>query len=129
MSLTNFFKRFSSFFGKNKAKKIAEKAVNEAQYTKDIEHAKQILMRALEENPELLESVLSEFGKKINESENTPNKLLDKVAVEITESDVIPNSVLKAEGVIENMTDEGKKQLIDNNAIALKAQHAVMSQI
>jgi len=94
----------------------------------DMKSAEEKIIQLLKKYPEMRKSILSEVGRQIDESEH-PNTLLDRVVVNITQNDEIPNSVIKAKSVIENMTDEGKAKLVRENDIGLQTQAEVASLI
>ena len=122
MGLSDFFKKIIIH---TKAKQVTSGLLDE---NMDMKSAEEKIIQLLKKYPEMRKSILSEVGRQIDESEH-PNTLLDRVVVNITQNDEIPNSVIKAKSVIENMTDEGKAKLVRENDIGLQTQAEVASLI
>ena len=104
-------KLINKILGKNnKVEQMVREAINVAE-DEDIYKAKEKFLSMLEKHPEIRKDLLMELGVRIDDDEQAPNEFLDKVALEITKSKEIPDSVLD-DTVSDKLTDEGIKELI-----------------
>lgn len=106
MKLVGFLRK------KYKINQLVDKTISTVE-EEDIEKAKEHFLEMMENNPRLREELLTKLGVRVHEDEQTPNELLDGIALGITKNKEIPDSVLD-ETVSDKLTDEGIKDLILN---------------
>ena len=111
----------------NKVEQMVSEAINVAE-DEDIYKAKKKFLSMLEKHPEIRKDLLLELGVRVDDDEQAPNEFLDKVAVEITKSKEIPESVLD-DTVSDKLTDEGIKELILKGNMAIFRQELLSKKI
>ena len=121
-------KLINKILGKNnKVEQMVREAINIAE-DEDIYKAKEKFLSMLEKHPEIRKDLLMELGVRIDDDEQAPNEFLDKVALEITKSKEIPDSVLD-DTVSDKLTDEGIKELILKGNMAIFRQELLSEKI
>ena len=121
MKLVGFLRK------KYKINQLVDKTISTVE-EEDIEKAKEHFLEMMENNPRLREELLTKLGVRVNEDEQTPNALLDGIALGITKNKDIPDSVLD-ETVSDKLTDEGIKDLILNGNMTFFRQNLLANQI
>ena len=121
MKLVGFLRK------KYKINQLVDKTISTVE-EEDIEKAKEHFLEMMENNPRLREELLTKLGVRVNEDEQTPNELLDGIALGITKNKEIPDSVLD-ETVSDKLTDDGIKDLILNGNMTFFRQNLLVNKI
>lgn len=121
MKLVGFLRK------KYKINQLVDKTISTVE-EEDIEKAKEHFLEMMENNPRLREELLTKLGVRVKEDEQTPNELLDGIALGIIKNKEIPDSVLD-ETVSDKLTDEGIKDLILNGNMTFFRQNLLADQI
>ena len=121
-------KLIDKILGKNnRVEQMVSEAINVAE-DENIYKAKEKFLSMLEKYPEIRKELLLELGVRVDDDEQAPNEFLDKVALEITKSKEIPDSVLD-DTVSDKLTDEGIKELILKGNMAIFRQELLSKKI